>query len=611
YDATRGVTYAQMGQRAVARLTAFEKPAALTESGRVHYRLARSSVDEKMRAGATLLDGLELPEKLAQSLALPRVGDLSALEAIARREPLIASLTEKLIEKRAEGSPADMRERYGNEFFRMLLFIGALERSLALACGLSFEIRLDDRMAVPGQSVTARLQLRNGSNQRFPAAFHLPESLSVGKQTPSVKRIDSLDLTPGGVVTREISYEVPKESPVTLPHSSQLYKESYYPIGSTIPGSLTHNPFGVRLLASAEVGIGLTSIMIPALVRFDISSPVEIAATPFLVLKGWDAPRKVEISLRLFNRTKGELEGALWVVPLALARDDYEPVHIKFSREDEAVIARLNLDLPIAKPPVSPDVLIEFRRAKPAPQDALGSFSIKVNVIDAEVGDNLDIGYIPGPASWVPFALGQLGVYYSEMLLSHIRTGEQGSAELAGRPRQVCGDLTRFKTIIVGDRAFSFSSELPLLGDCLLEYVRRGGNLVVFYQQAEDWNAARELREIAPYPLRLSDKHITEESATVKILKRDHALLTKPNAITEQDFSGWIKHRALYLPEKWDGQYTALLESSDPGEEPHRGGLLVAEYGEGTYIYISYDLGRQLMALNPGAFRLFANLISF
>ena len=87
--------------------------------------------------------------------------------------------------------------------------------------------------------------------------------------------------------------------------------------------------------------------------------------------------------------------------------------------------------------------------------------------------------------------------------------------------------------------------------------------------------------------------------------------MTKPNAITEQDFSGWIKHRALYLPEKWDGQYTALLESSDPGEEPHRGGLLVAEYGEGTYIYISYDLGRQLMALNPGAFRLFANLISF
>jgi hypothetical protein len=311
------------------------------------------------------------------------------------------------------------------------------------------------------------------------------------------------------------------------------------------------------------------------------------------------------------NRARGELEGALWVVPLALAQDDYEPVHVKFAREDEETVVRLRLALPVTKPPVSPDILIEFRREKPAPQDALGSFTIKVKTIDFEVRENLQVGYIPGPDSWVPFALSQLGVAHSELLLSvQTRPSDQRKAELADRPRRVCVDLSGFQTIIIGDRALSSQGELPLLGDCLLEYVRRGGNLIVFYQRAEDWDAAPERSHIAPFPLRLGGEHITQETAPVKALAKDHPLLTKPNIITEKDFGGWVKHRALYLPTVWDGQYSPILESSDSGQEPHRGGLLFTKLGEGTYIYISYDIGRQVMATNPGAFRLLANLIS-
>jgi LmbE family N-acetylglucosaminyl deacetylase len=609
YDHTRGITYARLGQRALARLTVSRNHRPQAEKTR--YRLVRPSTGEKIDPGGTLTSGLELPEKIARSLAPPRVGDLGVTEAIARREPLVLALTEKLIEKRAEGSPPEMRDRYGEQFFRMVFFIGALERALALALGLSFEVRLDDRVLVPGQSVTARLSLSNGSNQRLPATFLLPESLPAGDRPPPTRRIDGLDLTAGGAVTREVSYEVPEKSALTLPHSSQLYKESYYPVGSSIPGALAPDPFGLKLLASAEVGVGLTSIIIPALVRFDIARPVEIATTPFLVVKDWNKPREVDIDLRIVNRTRGELEGALWVVPLALAQDDYEPVHVKFAREDEETVVRLRLALPVTKPPVSPDILIELRREKPAPQDALGSFTIKVKTIEFEVADSLQVGYIPGPDSWVPGALSQLGVAHSELLLSvQALSSDKGSAELAGRPRRVCVDLSRFKTIIVGDRALSSRSELPLLGDCLLEYVRHGGNLVVFYQRAEDWDAAPERRQIAPFPIHLGGEHINQEAAPVKVLEKDHPLLTRPNAITEKDFDGWIKHRALYLPTKWDGQYTAMLESSDTGQEPQRGGLLVTRLGEGTYIYVSYDIGRQVMAANPGAFRLLANLIS-
>ncbi|HSE96619.1 MAG TPA: hypothetical protein VLD57_00020, partial [Blastocatellia bacterium] len=610
YNETRGISYSQTGRRARGRLLSLENDSPLTEDERIHYRLAKAASGEKIKPGTTFLDGLELPEKLARSLAVPKIGELSLVEAVGRREPLIAALTEKLVEKRGEGSTSELQDRYGDEFFRMTLFIGALERALALACGLSFEITLDDRVLVAGQSVTARLVLRNGGALRFPAVIHLPESLAPSDETALTRRIDSLDLVPGGVITREAVYETPKAIAITLPHTSQLYKESYYPVGSSLPGSLTPEPFGVRLFASAEIGIGITSIMLPALIRFDVVSPVEIATTPFLVVKDWDKPREAEIVIRALNRTRGELEGALWVVPLALAQDDYEPVHIKFGREDEEAIVRLRLALPIAKPPVSPDILIEFRREKPAPQDALGSFTIKVRLMGFEVAEGLNVGYIPGPASWIPIALSHLGVSHSELSADQIRSGGQGDAEPAGRPRSACGDLSRFQTILVGDRALSSMSEFPSISHCLLEYVRRGGRLVVFYQRAVDWNTESERREIAPFPIRLSGERITQEKAGVRLIEKAHPLLTKPNAITEQDFSGWVRHRALYLPDEWDGHYTTILESYDPGEKPHQGGLLVTKSGEGTYIYMGYDLGRQIQGMNPGAFRLLANLIS-
>ena len=53
-----------------------------------------------------------------------------------------------------------------------------------------------------------------------------------------------------------------------------------------------------------------------------------------------------------------------------------------------------------------------------------------------------------------------------------------------------------------------------------------------------------------------------------------------------------------------------LLESTILGEPEQKGGLLVAKYGKGTYIYCAYDFFRQLPAGVPGAVRLFVNLVS-
>jgi hypothetical protein len=86
-------------------------------------------------------------------------------------------------------------------------------------------------------------------------------------------------------------------------------------------------------------------------------------------------------------------------------------------------------------------------------------------------------------------------------------------------------------------------------------------------------------------------------------------LFRLPNAIRPADFDGWVHERGLYFPREWDPRYEPLLACSDPGEEPQKGGLLLATYGRGTYLYTGYSFFRQLPAGVPGAFRLFANIL--
>ncbi|MGB5927795.1 MAG: LmbE family protein, partial [Cyclobacteriaceae bacterium] len=101
------------------------------------------------------------------------------------------------------------------------------------------------------------------------------------------------------------------------------------------------------------------------------------------------------------------------------------------------------------------------------------------------------------------------------------------------------------------------------------------------------------------------------EEAEVRILAPDHPVLNEPNTITQQDFEGWVQERGLYFPDEWDEErFTAILSSNDPGETPKDGGLLVAKYGKGYYIYSGYSWFRQLPAGVPGAYRLFTNMIS-
>ena len=116
--------------------------------------------------------------------------------------------------------------------------------------------------------------------------------------------------------------------------------------------------------------------------------------------------------------------------------------------------------------------------------------------------------------------------------------------------------------------------------------------------------------KIAPFPLKLSRTRVTDETAEIRFLLPEHAVLNAPNKLTVKDFEGWVQERGLYYPGEWDAAFQAPLSSNDPGEKAADGALLIAQYGKGHYVYTGLSFFRELPAGVPGAYRLFANLIS-
>ena len=200
------------------------------------------------------------------------------------------------------------------------------------------------------------------------------------------------------------------------------------------------------------------------------------------------------------------------------------------------------------------------------------------------------VGYLPGAGDDVPPALEQMGYEVTSL------TG----ADLT--PERLRG----LDAVVIGIRAFNVRTDLAERLPALFAYVEAGGTVVMQY------NTLDGLREgwLAPFQLHLSRDRVTDEHAPVTILAPEHPVLTTPNRITAADFEGWVQERGLYFPDRWDDRFTAILASGDAGEPPLKGGLLVARHGNGYVVYTSLAWFRQLPEGVPGAYRLFANLVS-
>lgn len=389
YNPVRGRTYRQMAQAAGQRFTdsAGRYFHLLNDTGASYYKLVRDSANAGIRFGSGFLDNLVLPENVSRAVAPPRVGDISLLEAIGQQDRLIDALKDKLIEKRAEGSNVDLLGRYGADYFRVVRFTEALERALAILLGVSLQIRLSDETLVKGQEVIARLTVSNGSEKLLPVILHTPPDLIRSEQAASLNVSEPVSLNSSESLDKEIKFTVPEGAAFTTRFGSEG-NETYYPVGSQPLGVRQVEPGGAQFVALAEVGLGQTTFFVPAVARFEIVPEVEITTPPPVVLKDWDSPREVAATVRLINRVPGGFTGALWVVPLALTDESYKPTQISFDKEDQEITLTLNLKLPIQKPPLAPDVLLEFRRERPAPPDAIASRSIQVKAIGFDLTQN-------------------------------------------------------------------------------------------------------------------------------------------------------------------------------------------------------------------------------
>jgi hypothetical protein len=218
------------------------------------------------------------------------------------------------------------------------------------------------------------------------------------------------------------------------------------------------------------------------------------------------------------------------------------------------------------------------------------SATYKLSGVDVKVAPDLKVGYVMGSGDDVPSSLEHLGVKVSSL----------GSTDMA------TGDLSRYDVILLGVRTYAAREDLRTYNNRLLAYVKNGGIVIVQYNTPEyDHN-------YGPYPYTMTSnpEEVTDEDSKVSILEPSNPIFNWPNKISENDFSSWVEERGSKWMKSWDPQYHALLETHDEDQEPQKGGLLFAKYGKGIYIYNAYAFYRELPEGVPGAYRLFANMLS-
>lgn len=179
------------------------------------------------------------------------------------------------------------------------------------------------------------------------------------------------------------------------------------------------------------------------------------------------------------------------------------------------------------------------------------------------------------------------------------------------------GDLSTYDSIVIGIYAYRTRPDLMAANARLLDWVERGGNLIVTYHRPAD---AWVPDSTPPLFLRHGgpsiSARVTAADAPVVFLAPDHPIMTNPNQITDADFDGWVKERGLWFPAEWDERYTALFSITDAQwpdtieETPYLGSMLTADIGAGRYTYTNLVLHTQLEDNVPGAYRLFANLLT-
>lgn len=592
-DPVRGTTYAEQALEALRHhATQGPWPRSFPAGARIiRYRLTRSAKDAAAfpAHAQTFLDGLQLPEKVASKLAPPKLDNRPLTDFINERQRVFYALAGVQVGNQYVVPETD------KEAPRFRLMKERLNRALAAASGITATLTPRDKVVIPNSTATFSLTIANKGNMNARVqSAGLPDfAPGRGKKSISAGLVQistPYALLPNTAFNLAPRYNIPADTNLSVPHAAHLYDGRV---------------FGEPFTATATIDINGVSFPLIATTRVDVAPAVEItniAPSPFILTPlTLTHPPSLDFQLvnHLLTPSIATVEAksstynmTIFSDGLKLKANEVRKVVHPFGYLTSAAYVPTGKSLK----PVSDTVTFTVHRSFNA-GELMAQKTIEVIYSDAHVAPNLRVGYVRSSDETLGNALAALGVEAKELTIDNVRAN----------------DLSRYDTIIIDNRGYQAHPELIALNKRLLDYARGGGNLVVFYHKTNEWNpdAQKNRTQLAPYPITLGNERVTDETAPITFLEPNNALLNYPNKITQDDFKDWIQERGLYYPKEWDAHYTALFASNDPGEQPLRGGLLAADYGRGHYIYTSMVWYRQLRAGVPGAYRMFANIISY
>jgi LmbE family N-acetylglucosaminyl deacetylase len=481
-----------------------------------------------------------------------------------------------------------------------------IEEVIAACMGLFAEAVSTDHSATPGQEVGLNIEVVN----RSPADASLLSLEILPFERDTLLKVP---LANNEVFKYETRLQLPADFSMTNPYwLNEKAELGMYTVKDQLLRGLPETPRQLKVRFNLQVSGHPMSIDRNIVykrtdpVAGEVYRPFEVIPPVFanidnpVYIFANNSPQSVSVRLKA---GKAGLKGKLELCHAKDWRVEPEMIEFELTQKGEEQLFSFTLFPPESQSEamVSPIVhldgkdytkavkLIEYDHIPT--QTVLYDAESKVVKIDLHKAGNR-VGYVMGAGDEIPNSLEQIG-YDVTILEDRHMTSDQ---------------LQSFDAIIMGVRAYNTQERLKFYQDKLLEYVKNGGTMIVQYNTSGRLQVPDE--KLAPYPLQLSRDRVTVEEAEVRFLAPDHPVLNYPNEITSRDFDGWVQERGLYFPDEWDEAFTPILSSNDPGETPKDGGLLIAKYGEGYYVYTGYSWFRELPAGVPGAFRLFANMIS-
>jgi LmbE family N-acetylglucosaminyl deacetylase len=574
-DPVRGTTYAQQALEGLHKhATQGPWPKTVPAGGArpIRYSLVKQApaAPPLPENAKTPIDGLVLPEAVASKLAAPTIESKPLTQYINRRlEVLVALLNAK--RRGVFTAPKDVVE---TDPHRFRLMASRLDAAIATATGASVSLNPEDAVLVPGYEARLAAVVANGGVADIQIKQLKFRGLGADKTLQTAEK-----MLPGTETSAEVKVNIPKNMSLTVPSSKHLYD-----------GHL----FGEPLKVEAELSIEGVSFHVENDTRRDVAPAVEIVSvdpSPYVTTPA-TSQKPLEFKITLKNHLPSEFRGLLRVRGQSL--ETGREIDLQSGQTETSNLV-VRTALPTGQIQGSKVAVIVDR---PIPKEPIAQREVPLVYADAIVVNGRKVGYLPSYDQTLERSLAALGVDATKLTVEDIAKS----------------DLSPYNTIIIDNRGYEAHHDLIPVNSRLLKFVGDGGTLLVFYHRTNEWNpneAQGRPQQLAPYPIIIADDRVTEEDAPVLFLQPRHPLLNFPNRITQKDFANWTQERGLYFPKEWDPQYTAVLSTNDKGAPPLKGGLLVASYGRGNYIYTSYVWYRQLRAGLPGGYRMFANLISY